>query len=196
MRAGDYAAFPFFPQEFSAMPVRLPYLPADLAEPRELVDAIRKRRGGALLHLDRQLLHSPPIAAGWNQLLGAVRTQLALSPKLRELAMCGVAVLNDAEYEYVHHVPVLLANGGTQAQADALRDMDRAAADTALFDEAERAVLALTIAMTRNVQVSDETFAQVRAQMPDDRQMFELIATIAAYNMVSRILVAIGVQPE
>lgn len=178
------------------MPVRLPYLPADLAEPRELVDAIRKRRGGALLNLDRQLLHSPPIAAGWNQLLGAVRTQLALSPKLRELAMCGVAVLNDAEYEYVHHVPVLLASGGTQAQADALRDMDRAAADTALFDEAERAVLALTIAMTRDVQVSDETFAQVRAQMPDDRQMFELITTIAAYNMVSRILVAIGVQPE
>ena len=30
----------------------IPYLPADLAEPREIVDVIRARRGGTLQHLD------------------------------------------------------------------------------------------------------------------------------------------------
>jgi alkylhydroperoxidase family enzyme len=175
---------------------RLPYVPADLSEPREIVEAIRKRRGGELIQLDRQLLHSPPVAMGWNGLLGAVRTQMALSPRLRELAMCAVAVLNHAEYEYVHHVPVFLKAGGTQAQADALRDVPRAAADTALFDAAERAALQLTLEMTRDVKVGDATFAAMRAQLPDDRQMFEMIATVAAYNMVSRVLVAIGVEPE
>lgn len=175
---------------------RLPYLPADLSEPREIVDAIRKRRGGSLLNLDRQLLHSPPVAMGWNGLLGAVRTQMSLSPKLRELAMCAVAVLNGAEYEYVHHVPELIRAGGTRAQADALRDVARAALDAALFDPTERAALQLTIEMTRAVHVSDATFATMRACLPDDRQMFELITTIAAYNMVSRVLVAVGVQPE
>lgn len=175
---------------------RLPYVPADATEPREIVEAIRRRRGGRLLNLDRQLLHSPAVAAGWNHLLGAVRTELALSPKLRELAMCAVAVINDADYEYVHHAPLLVAAGGTQAQADALRDVDRAAADPALFDATERAVLALTIEMTRRVKVDDATFVEARARLPDDRQMFELITTIAAYNMVSRILVAVGIEPE
>ena len=51
------------PATSAAMP-RLPYVPADLAEPREAIDAIRKRRGGALLNLDRQLLHSPPQKMG------------------------------------------------------------------------------------------------------------------------------------
>ena len=44
----------------------IPYVPRDVAEPRALVDAIRARRGGALLNLDRMLLHSPPFAAGWS----------------------------------------------------------------------------------------------------------------------------------
>ena len=75
---------------------RIPYLPADLAEPREIVDAVRARRGGTLLNLDRLLLYSPELAIGWNSYLGAVRTRLALSPKLREL---GTDVMRLAELE-------------------------------------------------------------------------------------------------
>lgn len=174
---------------------RVPYVPADLAEPAELVDAIRKRRGGSLLHLDRLLLHSPPLAAGWNAYLGAVRNQLALAPKLRELAMCVVAVINGAEYEFVHHAPVFVEAGGTQAQVDAMRDPARAAQDATLFDAAERAAIALTIEMTRDVRVADATFAAVRSLLTD-RETVELVAVIATYNMVSRFLVAMGIEPE
>jgi len=77
---------------------RIPYIPIDLAEPRELVDAVRARRGGKLSHLDRLLLHSPQLTAGWNTFLGGIRKRLSLSPRLREIAMCSVAVLNGAEY--------------------------------------------------------------------------------------------------
>ena len=66
---------------------RLAYIPSDIAELREIVDAMRARRGGTLLNLDRMLLHSPPVAMGWNRMMGAVRGDLALSPKLKELAM-------------------------------------------------------------------------------------------------------------
>lgn len=62
---------------------RIAYQPADLNEPAELVAAIRARRGGRLLNLDRMLLHSPPLAAGWNAHLRAVRSELALEPRLR-----------------------------------------------------------------------------------------------------------------
>lgn len=174
---------------------RVPYVPADLAEPAELVGAIRKRRGGKLLNVDRLLLHSPPLAAGWNTYLGAVRHQLAVDLKLRELAMCVVAVLNGAEYEFVHHAPLFVGAGGTQAQVDAMRDPARAMNDAALFGAVERAAIALTIEMTRDVRVTDATFAQLRSLLPE-RETVELVAVIATYNMVSRVLVALGVEPE
>jgi alkylhydroperoxidase family enzyme len=178
-----------------AMPT-IPYMPADLAEPREIVDVIRARRGGTLQHLDRILLHSPPVAAGWNALLGSVRRDMTLSPKLRELAMCAVAMLNDAEYEWFHHAPLLIEAGATPAQMTALRDPIAALKNDKLFDAAERAALALTIEMTRTIKVSPQTMAAVKAVLPDDRQVFELVMTIAAYNMVSRVLVATGIEIE
>jgi len=175
---------------------RLPYVPADLQEPQDVVAAVRARRGGQLFNLDRILLHSPPVAMGWNALLGAVRRDMTLSPRLRELAMCAVAALNGADYEWGHHAPLYLEAGGTQAELDAMRDPQAALAEPSPFDEAARAALALTVAMTRDVQVSDATFAAVRAALPDDRQVFELVMTIAAYNMVSRVLIATGIEPE
>lgn len=175
---------------------RLPYVPADLAEPREVVDAVRARRGGTLLALDRMLLHSPPVAMGWNSLLGAIRQQTVLSPRLRELAMCAVAALNGADYEWTHHAPLFLAAGGTPAQLEALRDPVRALAGDPPLDAAERAALALTVEMSRSVAVADATFAAARAALPDDRHAFELVVTIAAYNMVSRVLVATGISDD
>jgi len=175
---------------------RIQYLPADITSPEEIVAAVRARRGGTLLNLDRMLLHSPPFAKGWNEFLREVRTGLSLSPKLRELAMCGVAVLNGAEYEFLHHAPEFVKAGGTAGQVEALRNFDVAANDIALFDATERAVIRLTIEMTRAVQVSDGTFADVRAALADDQGLVELVGVIAAYNMVSRFLVALEVEPE
>lgn len=174
---------------------RIAYQPEDIAQPAALVEAIRARRGGRLLHLDRMLLHSPPLAAGWNGYLKAVRTELALDPRLRELAMCVVASLNGAHYEFHHHAPEFLRAGGTAPQAEALRDPERALQDGALFDGTALAALRLSIEMTRQVAVGDESFAAVHAAL-GDRQTVELVAVIATYNMVSRFLVALGVEPE
>jgi len=178
---------------------RIPYLAKDLAEPSDLVAAIRARRGGSLLDLDRMLLHSPPFAKGWNALLGGVRNELALPAKLRELAICAVARLNEAEYEFRQHAPEFLKAGGTAAQAAALGAPGTSAAwgdDGALFDAAERAVLRLTTEMTRQVKVGDAAFSAVRPVLADDRQVVELVGVIATYNMVSRFLVALGIEPE
>ena len=175
---------------------RLPYVPIDLAEPRAIVEAVRKRRGGKLSNLDRLLLHSPELASGWNTFLGAVRNRLSLSPRLREIAMCSVAVLNGAEYEFFHHAPEFVKAGGSQAQVDALRDVEAAAKNTKLFDDAERAALSLSLEMTRAVKVKDDTFAKAANALGSTASVIELIAVIAVYNMVSRFLVALDVQPE
>ena len=76
---------------------RIPYLTDEQAGPPDLVAAIRQRRGGRLGNLDRILLHSEPVATGWGDMMPRIRRDLALSPLLKELAMCAVAVLNEAE---------------------------------------------------------------------------------------------------
>jgi alkylhydroperoxidase family enzyme len=176
---------------------RLPLLTDDQVGPPDLVAAIRQRRGGDLLDLDRLLLHSPVFATGWGEFMGRVRTGLALSPLLRELAMCGVAALNRADFEMHHHAPLYSAAGATDDQVAALRRLgdEPALAASPLFDAAQQAVLALVVEMTRNVQVQDATFAGARNALGSDALMFELVGVIAAYNMVSRILVALRLEP-
>ena len=174
---------------------RLPHITDAQAGDTPLVAAIRQRRGGSLLNLDRQLLYSPAFAQGWNALLGAVRTQLQVDPKLRELAMCVVAVLNGAEYEYVHHAPEFVKAGGRQAQIDAVHRMTSSDIDASLFDERENATIALSAQMTRDVKVEDTTFDTLRRHLGDAATV-ELVGVVATYNMVSRFLVALGIEPE
>ncbi len=179
------------------MPTRLPLLTNAQVAPPDLVAAIRQRRGGELIDLDRLLLHSPAFALGWNEFMGRVRTALSLPPLLKELAMCGVAALNGADFEMHHHAPLYLAAGATDAQLAALHRLGSApgVADDPVFDPTQQAVLALVVEMTRNVRVDDATFARARATMGSDQAMFELVGVIAAYNMVSRILVATNLHP-
>jgi alkylhydroperoxidase family enzyme len=173
----------------------IPYVPADLSEPAELVNAIRARRGGEFINLDRMLLHSIPYARGWNVFMGAVRRDLSLPATLREIAMCGVAVLNGAEYEFIHHAPELLAAGGTHEQVNQLRHIASAQADLSAFSVLEQDAIALTIAMTREIKVPADLMQRLH-QALGPTPLVELVGVIAAYNMVSRFLIALGVTPE
>lgn len=157
----------------------------------DLVRAVQERRGGELLNLDRMLLHSAAVARGWNGYMGAIRTGCVLAGDLRELVILQVAVLNRAPYEFAQHAPVALAEGLSQAQIDAVADWR----NSALFDERERDVLAYGEAMTLQVQVDEPSFQAVRRHF-SDRELVELTATVASYNMVSRFLEALGVQIE
>ena len=164
--------------------------------PADLVAAIRARRaGGKLLNLDRMLLNSPPIARGWNTYMGSIRRELKVSPVLRELAICAIARLNRAPYEWLQHAPEFLQVGGNQAKLDALEDIEGAHLNSAVFDRAELATLKLAREMSRNIEVSRETRDEIRALLPDE-QVVEIIGTIAAYNMVSRFLVALGIDAD
>ena len=175
----------------------IPYKPDDeQIGPKELVDAIRSRRpGGKLLNLDRILLYSPSFAKGWNGLFAAIRGQLAVPAKLRELSIMAVGALNQADYEWAQHEKEFLKAGGTAAQLAALKNVPAALKNDKLFDEAERATLALTDEMTRSIKVSDATMKRIRKLLPVD-QVIELIGTIAGYNMASRFLVATGIELE
>jgi AhpD family alkylhydroperoxidase len=167
---------------------RLPYADPGTAEAKPVAARIIAERGN-LLHLYQMLLHSVPLTEGWLAFLTAVRQRLSLSGALRELVIMRVAILNGAQYEADQHAPIALKEGLAQRQLDALARWH----DSDAFTPAQRAALALTDTMTRDVQVPEATLAAVRAHL-SDRELVELVATIAAYNMVSRFIEALGIH--
>lgn len=174
---------------------RIPLIGDEEAGPAELVAAIRARRGGHLLNIDRMLLHSPALAVGWSGFLRAVRTELALAPRDRELAMCAVAILTGTDYEIRLHRPEFLKAGGTPDQFAAIGDPAAEDAD-GLFSDTDRAILGLARAMVANTDGGAEAVAAVRAGLGQDSLVVELVGVIAAYAMVCRFLQTLGVQPE
>ncbi len=175
--------------------MRIPaWNPQAAARDPKLLEAILARRGGKYLNLDLALLWSEPLARGWNAMLGAVRREFALDARIREIAICTVASLTGADYEFTHHWPEYVKAGGTDAHRPKLADPVSASADPA-FDETERLAMRYAVAMTRDVKVPDALFAEVRRRWSDS-QIVELTASIAAYNMVARFLVALEVENE
>ena len=180
--------------------MRIPdWTPELKPQPQDLVEAILARRGGTLINLDLALLWSEPLARGWNVYLKAVRSELPTSWKLRELGICTVALLTGAAYEYHHHAPDFLRAGGTQAELDALNQhaltLSRALPDGDALGAVEKIVIQYATQMTLDVKVQDEVFAALQRHF-DTTQIVELTSAVATYNMVARLLVALGVSPE
>ncbi|KAH7241379.1 AhpD-like protein [Fusarium tricinctum] len=151
----------------------------------EIVDRIRKRRAPAPLQpLDRALLHSPPVADGWNSFLGSIRTKTTIDAALRELVICRIAVCNDAWYEWEDHAPLALRADVTVAALELIRKKDLANVSKAELKQADM--------MTYSLKLQDGMFEKLRAYF-GEREIVEIIATISCYNCVSRFLVALNV---
>ena len=144
---------------------------------------------GEMLHIYRMLLHSPAVAEGWLGMMTAIRQKCALAGSSRELIIMRIAQLNGAAYEAEQHRAFALKEGVSDAQLEELEDWE----NSKLFSPLQRAVLDYTDTMTIDVKVPDAVFAAVREHF-DESGMIELTATIASYNMVSRFLVALGVE--
>ena len=180
--------------------MRIPYTdnpPKNLnPEEQEVLKRVQARRGPkGLIPLDLALLHSPPVADGWNALLGAVRTKTDLYADIREIAICRVARINEAWFEWDAHIPILaqaLEREGNVAEK--LQKLDELnPTDKGPLSDSQWAVLQYTDAMTKDVKVSDGTFHALKDVGLNDKEIVELTVTVASYNMVSRFLVALDV---
>ncbi|KUI60587.1 hypothetical protein VP1G_07806 [Cytospora mali] len=126
--------------------MRLPYVPnpppTSTPEDQAIVDRITERRAPRPLQpLDLTLLHSPPVADGWNAFLGAVRTRTLIPADARELAISRVAVVNKAWYEWTHHAPLAVAAGVSEAAMEFVKTAGAGAGASSLdvhAAEAER----------------------------------------------------------
>ncbi|KAJ5678848.1 hypothetical protein N7462_007092 [Penicillium macrosclerotiorum] len=180
--------------------MRLPYVPdpppTSTPDEAKILASVQARRApNPLLPLDLALLHSFPVADGWNSFIGAIRTRTSLTTVITELAICRVAVVNGALFEWEQHAPLLKAGGLSEealaAVGDAQIDLSGEVAGKVL-ERDQRAVLRYTDAMTKTVTVPDEVFQELKSCF-SDQEVVEITATVAAYNCVSRFLVALDV---
>jgi alkylhydroperoxidase family enzyme len=108
--------------------MRLPYAdPSTLtsAEDIAVVTRVEARRAPRPLQaLDLTLLHAPKVADGWNSFLGAIRTGTSLAADVREIAICRVAVCNEAWYEWAHHAPLAKEGGVSEEGMRILGEAD------------------------------------------------------------------------
>jgi alkylhydroperoxidase family enzyme len=158
----------------------------------DLIAKIKGARGGRLINIYRLMLHSPALAEAWFDLNQAVRYGTEIDGQSRELAVIRVAILNDVEYVQRAHGPAYALNEGlTPQQVDAAADWP----SSKLFSDQQRALLAYTDAMTRDIDVPDGVFAGLRKYF-SERQTVELTMLIGAYNMLTRFLKALKIDPE
>jgi 4-carboxymuconolactone decarboxylase len=170
--------------------VRVPLVEPDTRpELADIEAAIRAERGGELAVLYQALLNSPPIASGWERMLTAVRNRTTLPAALRELAILRVAVLNRATFEFNAHAPHARRAGLSERQIEAVRSRPT---EVELFSDDELVVLELTDSMTRDVVVPESLMDRAVARF-ETRGLVEIVVTVAAYNMVSRVLVALNI---
>jgi 4-carboxymuconolactone decarboxylase len=161
----------------------------DLAES---IAKIKGARGGRLINIYRLMLHSPALANAWFDLNQVVRYGTQVDGQCRELAVIRVAILNEVEYVHRAHGPAYaLKEGLTPEQVADIANWQT----SNLFSAEQRALLAYTDAMTRDLKVPDGVFDEIRKHF-NERQTVELTMLIGAYNMLTRFLKALEVDPE
>ena len=170
------------------MTIRVPLVePGTRPELAEIEKSILAQRG-RISDLYRVLLNSGPLASGWEAMLTAVRNKSSVPADLRELMILRVAVVNRASYEFDAHVPHAQKAGVSDAKIAAVRDT----AIGTVFTADEALVLELADTMTRNIDVPEALMDRLKSRL-DARGVVETVATVAAYNMVSRFLVALQI---
>jgi 4-carboxymuconolactone decarboxylase len=166
-----------------------PILPGSRPELAQQEAQILAERG-RISPLYQVLLNSPPIAHGWEQMLSAVRNRSSLTADLRELVILRVAILNRAPYEFEAHLPIAKAAGVSDAAVQAVQQL--VPKDPTVWTPRQQLAIKMTDAMTQTLEVSDDLYQEARAHF-DAQGQIDLVATIAAYNMVSRFLIALKI---
>ncbi|KAK7435761.1 hypothetical protein VKT23_019458 [Stygiomarasmius scandens] len=169
-----------------------------------IADKIRERRGArGLTPLDGTLLHVPPVAEGWNTLLGAVRTKGQIPGDVRELMILRVAARNHAAFEWIHHEHVGRDCGLNTSQLYLARDTSSLPPSTdSTLNALQSAALAFADQSTAQVRVEPSTTAALVSALTTlangdkskaEDLLVECSAITASYNMVSRFLVSLDV---
>jgi 4-carboxymuconolactone decarboxylase len=146
-------------------------------------------RGGKLHDFYRALMHTPGLASAWFDFNNAVRFETGIDGRVRELVILRVAALTGCKYVWnVHEAQYAEPAGVTPREMAALRD----GMEPGVFGGRESALLDYVDALTRDAAVPDAVFERLRGHF-SERETVDVTVLIAAYNMHTRVLRALGI---
>ena len=145
--------------------------------------------------LFRILSYSPDGARAFHGLGRYIRFGSKLDPRLRELAILQVGYLTRSPYEYSHHIKIGYEFGVSEDDIRAM--IDETDGKPTNLEPLAKAVLRGAREMTRDLAMSDATFAELRQHLGEEH-LLDLVITIAFYNGVVRVLATMqsDVEPE
>lgn len=166
---------------------RVPYLDQqDLAaEHRDLL----KRS----VNIVRALANSPNGLREFSALSNFIRFKSRLDPRLRELAILMVGYVTRSPYEWSHHVEIGKRFGVSDADIRGL--MEEAEGRSSNLEPLAKTVVKAATEMTRDLAISDATFAELRESLDNERTV-DLVVTIGFYNAVVRVLASLQIDVE
>ena len=170
---------------------RVPLIGEERSDLAPFIERVKAERG-KLINLYRVLMNSPAVAAGWLDFNTVVRYKTSLDAALREMIILRVSLINGAEYQAkIHGASHALHAGLTTDQIAALSQWQ----DSNLFSPAQRAALAWTDAMTRQIDVPDALHDDLKQHF-NDQAVVEITVLAGAYNMHTRVARALRIEPE
>ncbi|KAA1472472.1 hypothetical protein DENSPDRAFT_838748 [Dentipellis sp. KUC8613] len=199
------------PEGNPSKPARVPYVFPPPGT-NEVADGIRARRTGqnpGLIDLDGVLLNAEAVAQGWNALGGALRNKSSLPLDILETLILRVSVLNGSAYVWREHEIIGRDVGLTPKALFTIRTTPAFAfapstgtGPSAITSQpsiedgltsVHLAALDYADHMTRTIKVPQPVFDRLKTKLKDDRQIVEATATVAGYNLTTRVLRALDV---
>jgi alkylhydroperoxidase family enzyme len=137
----------------------------------------------------RVLLHHPPVADIFAQLVKAVVLEGDLDPRLREMAIMRAAWLSGSAYEWASHYGISRRIGMSDDEIVAVR----AGPNASGLASNEQAVLRLVDEIVTLRTASSEALSAARAAAGSDSGYLELLAIPGCYSALASILDALEV---
>ncbi len=169
---------------------RIDLLPTE--EATRIAREIGMREDVAALSIFRVLLRQPRVAKAVSDLLFALLTESTLDARLRELIIMRLGWATGSVYEWTQHWRV--ARALKIPERDLLGVRDWRAHDH--WSAADRAILAATDESLEHGAVSEATWKECCAALPDPREQIELVVAIGNWRMISQILRSLEIPLE
>jgi alkylhydroperoxidase family enzyme len=154
---------------------------------RDIYDDYVAVRGRGPSDIHRAIANAPNLLRAYMPLSNELRFGTRLDPRLRELAIVTVGWITHIEHEFKAHSKMALEAGVRQEQLDQIGAFDTSPE----FNAQERAVIRFALSSTQDVRVPDEVYDPLR-QLFDDALIVELVMEVGFYNLVVRVLGAVG----
>jgi len=166
----------------------LPYLDDKEATP----EVLRVLRAGKIvLNVQRMMANAQSVFVQRSRLSNALFTQIAIDPRLREIAILRTAKDCHSIYEWTQHVPAAKHVGVTDEQIAAIESWQSARC----FSEVERLVLRFTDEVNANVKASRETLEALKQHL-SAQEIIELLIIIGHWRQTASILETTEVELE